>query len=62
MSKVTWWPLTEHNADLVAGRLDAVVGELGLLDIPEFAEGKDYEIKALLKDEEISVRALASVF
>ena len=52
--KVTYQAFDEHNADLVAGRLDAVVGDsLAFSTFLESAEGKDYEIKALLKDEEI---------
>ncbi len=52
--KVTYQAFDEHNADLVAGRLDAVVGDsLAFSDFLGTDEGKSFEIKALLTDEEI---------
>lgn len=52
--KVTYQAFDEHNNDLVAGRLDAVVGDsLAFSDFLASDAGKDFEIKALLTDEAI---------
>ena len=52
--KVTYQAFDEHNNDLVAGRLDAVIGDsLAFSDFLGTDDGKKFEIKALLKDEEI---------
>lgn len=52
--KVTYQAFDEHNADLVAGRLDAVIGDsLAFSDFLGTDEGAGFEIKTLLKDEEI---------
>jgi len=52
--KVTYQAFDEHNNDLVAGRLDAVIGDsLAFSDFLSSDSGQCCEIKALLKDEEI---------
>ncbi len=52
--KVTYQAFDEHNNDLVAGRLDAVVGDsLAFSDFLNSDAGKDFEIKAYLQDEAI---------
>lgn len=52
--KTTYQAFDEHNADLVAGRLDAVVGDsLVFSDFLGTDEGKAFEVKAILNDEEI---------
>jgi len=44
----------EHNNDLVAGRLDGVVGDsVAFVDFLKSDDGKNYEIKATLNDQEI---------
>lgn len=44
----------EHNSDLVAGRVDAVIGDsLAFADFLNSDQGKKFEIKAYLKDEAI---------
>lgn len=52
--KVNYQGFDEHNNDLVAGRLDAVIGDsLAFSDFLNSDVGKDFEIKAYLKDEAI---------
>ncbi|MCB1385404.1 MAG: transporter substrate-binding domain-containing protein [Nitratireductor sp.] len=52
--KVTYQAFDEHNNDLVAGRLDAVVGDsLAFVDFLASDAGQCCEIKAYLKDEAI---------
>lgn len=52
--KVNYQGFDEHNNDLVAGRLDAVIGDsLAFSDFLSSDAGKDFEIKAYLKDEAI---------
>jgi polar amino acid transport system substrate-binding protein len=50
----TYQAFDEHNNDLVAGRVDAVVGDsLAFADFLSGDAGKAYEIKAYLKDEAV---------
>lgn len=50
----TYQDFNEHNQDLIAGRLDAVVGDsLAFADFLGSPEGADFEIKASLNDEAI---------
>lgn len=50
----TYQAFDEHNADLVAGRLDAVVGDsLAFSDFLSSDAGQCCEIKATLNDEEV---------
>jgi polar amino acid transport system substrate-binding protein len=52
--KVTYQAFDEHNNDLVAGRLDAVIGDsLAFSDFLNSDAGSCCEIKAYLKDEAI---------
>ena len=52
--KVTYQAFDEHNNDLVAGRLDAVIGDsLAFSDFLASDPGQCCEIKAYLKDEAI---------
>lgn len=52
--KVTYQAFDEHNNDLVAGRLDAVIGDsLAFSDFLNSDAGACCEIKAYLKDEAI---------
>ncbi len=50
----TYQDFNEHNQDLFAGRIDAVVGDsLAFKDFLESDEGANFEIKASLSNEEI---------
>ena len=50
----TYHGFDEHNNDLVAGRVDAVVGDsLAFADFLGSDAGKKFEIKALLNDEAV---------
>jgi len=50
----TYQAFDEHNNDLVAGRVDAVVGDsLAFADFLSGDAGKKFEIKALLNDEAV---------
>jgi len=50
----TYAGFDEHNQDLYAGRLDAVVGDsLAMQDFLNSDQGKDFEIKGNLNDETI---------
>lgn len=50
----TYQAFDEHNADLVAGRLDAVVGDsLAFMDFLATDSGKGFEIKSYLNDDAI---------
>lgn len=50
----TYQDFNEHNQDLIAGRVDAVVGDsLAFSEFLESPEGADFEIKAALKDDAI---------
>jgi len=50
----TYQDFNEHNQDLIAGRVDAVVGDsLAFAEFLGSPEGADFEIKASLKDEAI---------
>ncbi len=50
----TYQDFNEHNQDLVAGRVDAVVGDsLAFADFLASDAGQDFEIKASLNDEKI---------
>jgi len=50
----TYQAFDEHNADLAAGRVDAVVGDsLAFKDFLESDAGKDFEVKAELNDDAI---------
>lgn len=50
----TYQAFDEHNADLVAGRVDAVVGDsLAFKAFLESAEGAPFEIKGTLNDDAI---------
>jgi len=50
----TYQAFDEHNNDLVAGRVDAVVGDsLAFAAFLESDSGKPFEIKAFLKDEAV---------
>jgi len=50
----TYQDFNEHNQDLLAGRLDAVVGDsLAMSDFLNSPEGADYEVKAKLTDDTI---------
>ena len=50
----TYQDFNEHNQDLIAGRVDAVVGDsLAFADFLSSPEGSDFEIKSTLSDEAI---------
>ena len=50
----TYQDFNEHNQDLVAGRVDAIVADtLALSDFLHSAEGAEFEIKSNVKDDEI---------
>lgn len=50
----TYQDFNEHNQDLIAGRVDAIVADsLALSDFLNSAEGAEFEIKASLKDDVI---------
>lgn len=50
----TYQDFNEHNQDLLAGRVDAIVADsLAMSDFLNSAEGADFEIKANLADDEI---------
>jgi len=50
----TYGAFDEHNNDLVAGRVDAVVGDsLAFAAFLESASGKPFEVKTLLTDEAV---------
>ncbi|MEE9335581.1 MAG: transporter substrate-binding domain-containing protein [Granulosicoccaceae bacterium] len=50
----TYQAFDEHNQDLIAGRIDAVVGDsLAMAPFLESAEGQAFEIKTTLSNEEI---------
>lgn len=50
----TYQAFDEHNNDLVAGRVDAVVGDsLAFADFLASDAGKNFEIKAFLNDEAV---------
>lgn len=50
----TYQDFNEHNQDLLAGRVDAVVGDsLAMSDFLNSPEGADFEIKANLTDDSI---------
>lgn len=50
----TYQDFNEHNQDLIAGRIDAVVGDsLAFADFLDSPEGADFEIKGTLSDEAI---------
>ncbi len=50
----TYQDFNEHNQDLIAGRVDAIVADsLALSDFLNSAEGAEFEIKSNLKDDVI---------
>lgn len=50
----TYQDFNEHNQDLIAGRIDAVVADsLPMSDFLNSAEGEEFEIKSNLKDDVI---------
>lgn len=50
----TYQDFTEHNQDMVAGRVDAVLGDsLAFADFLASDAGKNFEVKASLSDEKI---------
>ena len=50
----TYQDFNEHNQDLLAGRVDAVVADsLAMTDFLESPEGQDFEVKADLVDDSI---------
>ena len=50
----TYQDFNEHNQDLLAGRVDAVVADsLAMSDFLESPEGQDFEVKANLSDDTI---------
>lgn len=50
----TYQDFNEHNQDLIAGRVDAVVGDsLAFVDFLNSPEGANFEIKSTLSDEAI---------
>ncbi len=50
----TYQDFNEHNQDLIAGRVDAIIADsLALSDFLSSAEGAEFEIKGYLKDDVI---------